>query len=46
MGKTINKYIRVDEEFWKRIEKEAHKKGISPSRFMISALLEAVEGRE
>ena len=46
MGKTINKHIRVDEEYWKQIEKEAHKRGISPSRFMISAALEAIEGRE
>ena len=46
MGNTINKHIRVDEEHWKRIEKEAHKRGISPSRFMISTALEAIEGRE
>ena len=46
MGNTINKHIRVDEEHWKRIEKEAHKRGISPSRLMISAALEAIEGRK
>lgn len=46
MGKTINKHIRVDEDHWKRIEKAAHERGISPSRFMISATLEAIEGRE
>ena len=46
MGKTINKHIRVDEDHWKRIEQEAHKRGISPSRLMISAALEAIEGRE
>ena len=46
MGNTINKHIRVDEEHWKRIEKAAHERGISPSRFMISAALEAVKGRE
>lgn len=46
MGKSINKHIRVDEDHWKRIEKEAHKRGIAPSRFMISAALEAIKGRE
>ena len=43
MGKTINKHIHIDEDHWKRIEKAAHERGISPSRFMISA---ALEGRE
>ena len=43
MGKTINKHIRVDEEHWKRIEKVAHERGISPSRLMISAALEEIE---
>ena len=46
MGKTINKHIRVDQDHWRRIEKEAHERGISPSRLMISATLEAIEGRE
>ena len=46
MGNTINKHIRVDEDHWKQIENEAHKRGISPSRLMISAALEAIEGRE
>ena len=46
MGKTINKHIRVDEDHWKRIEKAAHERGISPSRFMISAALEVIEDRE
>ncbi len=46
MGKTINKHIRVDEDHWRRIEKAAHERGISPSRLMISAALEAIEGRE
>ena len=46
MGTTINKHIRVDEDHWKRIEQEAHKRGISPSRLMISAALEVIEGRE
>ena len=45
MGKTINKHIRVDEDYWKRIEKAAHERGISPSRLMISSTLEAIEGR-
>ena len=46
MGKTINKHIRVDEDHWKRIEKAAHKRGISPSRLMITSTLEAIEGQE
>ncbi|MCY4383131.1 MAG: hypothetical protein OXE44_08285 [Nitrospinae bacterium] len=46
MGKTINKHIRIDEDHWKRIEKAAHERGISPSRLMISAALEAIDGRE
>lgn len=45
MGNTINKHIRVDEDQWKRIEKAAHERGISPSRFMISATLEAIDER-
>ena len=46
MGKTINKHIRVDEDHWRRIEKAAQERGISPSRLMISATLEVIEGRE
>ena len=46
MGKTINKHIRVDEEYWKQIEKAAQERGISPSRLMISAALETIKGRE
>ena len=46
MGNTINKHIRVDENAWRRIEKAANKRGISPSRLMISATIEAIEGRE
>ena len=46
MGKSINKHIRVDEDHWKRIENEAHKRGISPSRLMISATIEALDHRE
>ena len=46
MGNTINKHIRVDEDHWKRIEKAAKERGISPSRLMISATIEAIEGRE
>lgn len=46
MGNTINKHIRVDQDLWLRIEKAAQERGISPSRLMISATLEAIEGRE
>ena len=46
MGNTINKHIRVDKDHWRRIEKAAYERGISPSRLMISATLEAIKGRE
>ena len=46
MRKTINKHIRVDEEHWKQIENAAQERGISPSRLMIYATLEVIEGRE
>ena len=46
MGNTINKHIRVDQDVWQRIEKVAQERGISPSRLMISATIEAIEGRE
>ena len=46
MGNTINKHIRVDQDHWRRIEKAAQERGISPSRLIISATLEAIEGRE
>ena len=46
MENTINKHIRVDENHWKRIEKAAQERGIPPSRLMISATIEAIEGRE
>ncbi len=45
MGSTINKHIRVDEDHWRRIEKAAHERGISPSRLMISSTLDVIEGR-
>ena len=46
MGNTINKHIRVDQDHWRRIEKAAQERGISPSRLMISTTIEAIEGRE
>ena len=46
MGNTINKHIRVDQDHWRRIEKAAQERGISPSRLMISATIEAIERRE
>ena len=46
MGNTINKHIRVDQGHWLRIEKAAQERGISPSRLMISATIEAIERRE
>ena len=46
MANTVNKHIRVDENDWKRIENVAREQGISPSRLLISATLEAIDGRE
>ena len=46
MANTVNKHIRVDENDWKRIENAAREQGISPSRLLISATLEAIDGRE
>lgn len=44
MGNTINKHIRIDKDHWRRIEKAAHERGITPARLMISAALETTEG--
>ena len=46
MAKTLNKHIRVDEDHWERIEQAAKRRGISPSRLMIEATLQAMEGPE
>jgi len=45
MGKTINKHLRFDEDDWKRIDDEARRRGVSPSRLLVSSTLEAIEGR-
>ena len=46
MGNTLNKHIRVDENHWERIEAAANQRGISPSRLIIEAALQNIEGRE
>ena len=40
-GKTINKHIRVDVNHWRRIEKAAHERGITPVRLVISVALQS-----
>ena len=45
MANTVNKHIRFDEDEWQRIEDAAHKRGVSPSRLLISSTLEAIDGR-
>ena len=46
MVKTIQKNIRIKPEQWKRIEKEAHKREISPNRLVVELAMEALECRE
>ena len=46
MANTLNKHIRVDEDDWKRIEEEARKRGLSPSRLLITSTLETIDGPE
>ena len=44
MANTLKKFIRVDEDDWKRIEEEARKRGISPNRLLIACTLDAIDG--
>ena len=46
MANTVNKHIRVDPNDWKRIEKAARERSISPTRLMISTTLEAIDRRQ
>ena len=46
MVQTIQKNIRVTPEQWKRIEKEAGKREISPNRLVVEIAMEALERRE
>lgn len=45
MVKTLNKHIRIDEDHWQRIEETANARGISPSRLIVEAALQDIEGR-
>ena len=46
MVQTIQKNIRVTPEQWKRIEKEAEKREMSPNRLVVELVMEALEHRE
>ena len=46
MVQTIQKNIRVTPEQWKRIEKEAEKREMSPNRLVVEFVMEALEHRE
>ena len=46
MVQTQQKNIRVTPEQWKRIEKEAEKRDISPNRLVVELTMEAMERRE
>ena len=46
MVQTIQKNIRVTQEQWKRVEKEATERNISPNRLVVELAMEAIEHRE
>jgi len=46
MAQTAQKNIRFTSEQWKRVEKEAQRRGISQSRLMISAALKAIQAQK
>ena len=46
MVQTTQKNIRVTPEQWKRVEKEADERGISPNRLVVELTMEALERRE
>ena len=46
MVQTIQKNIRVTPEQWKRVEKEAAERGVSPNRLVVELTMEALERRE
>ena len=43
---TIQKNIRLTPEQWKRVEKEAEKRDISPNRLVVELAMEALERNE
>ena len=46
MVQTIQKNIRVTLEQWKRIEKVAEKREMSPNRLVVELVMESLERRE
>ena len=46
MVQTLQKNIRVTPEQWKRVEKEAERRGVSPNQLVIELTMEALERRE
>ncbi len=46
MAQTTQKNIRFTSEQWKRVEKEAEKRGISPNRLVVDLTMEGLEHRE
>ena len=46
MAQTTQKNIRFTFEEWKRVEKEARERGISPNQLVVELTMEALERRE
>ena len=46
MAQTAQKNIRFTPEQWKRVEKEADKRGISPNRLVVELTMEGLERHE
>ena len=46
MAQTTQKNIRFTFEEWKRVEKEAEKRDISPNRLVVELTMEGLERRE
>ena len=46
MAQTAQKNIRFTPEQWKRVEKEAHGRRISPNRLVVELTMGALERRE
>ena len=46
MVQTLQKNIRVTSEQWKRVEKEADERGVSPNRLVVELTMEALERQE
>ena len=46
MAQTAQKNIRFTSEQWKRVEKEAEKRDMSPNRLVVELAMEGLEHRE